>query len=98
MGLLCLTLWPEPAHAQSPELLEPYKRSWQLYAQGRYQEAIPFAKTAVRLSEREFGPDHRNTAGVVRHLALLYDVQGNYAAAAPAAPAADKTDGGEGDE
>ena len=64
-GLLCLTLWPAPAHAQSPELLDTYNRFSELDAEGRYHEAIPFAEKAVALVEREFGPDdpkHRHPA------------------------------------
>ena len=82
-GLLCLTLWPAPAHAQSPELLDAYNRFSELDAEGRYHEAIPFAEKAVALVEREFGPDDPNTATLLNNLAELYRVQGKYAEAEP---------------
>ena len=71
-GMLCLALWPTPAQAQIQELDDAYNRYSELYAEGRYQAAIPFAEIALRLGEREFGPDHPNTATFLNNLALLY--------------------------
>lgn len=53
-----LWLWPAITYAQSYELKSAYNRFGELYAQGRYQDALPFAKKALSLSELEFGPNH----------------------------------------
>ena len=83
-SLLCLlSLWPGAAHAQSPELLDALEQSDELYVEGRYQEALPFAEKALRLVEREFGPDHPNTATFLSNLAEVLQVQGQYAEAEP---------------
>ena len=52
-------------------------------AEGRYREAIPFAEKALRIGEREFGPDHLNTAIFLNNLAEIYRAQGRYAEAEP---------------
>jgi len=81
--LVALFLWPAAVFGQSPELMDAYDRSKELSAEGRYQEAIPFAKEALRLSEREFGPDDPTTGITLNNLAGLYDDQGRYAEAEP---------------
>ena len=68
---------------QSPELMDAYHRANELFDEGRYQEAIPFAKEALRLSEREFGPDDSTTGSTLNNLAFLYRAQGRYAEAEP---------------
>ncbi len=82
-GLLCLALWPGAAHGQSSALMDAYNRYSELYAQGRYDEALPFAKNALKLGEQEFGSDQRHTASFLNNLALLYQAQGRYAEAEP---------------
>ena len=82
-GLMCLVLWPGTTQGQSTELMEAHNKFSELYAQGRYQEALPFAEMAVRLGEDEFGPDHPVTATLLNNLALLYDDQGKYGEAEP---------------
>ena len=69
--LVALVLWPAAALGQSPELLQAYDRSSELYGQGRYQEAILYAQDALRLGERELGPDHPTTATLLNNLAWL---------------------------
>ena len=83
VGLMCLPLWPGLTHGQSAVVRDAYNRSLELRAEGRYQEAIPFAETAVRFGQEEFGPDHPNTATLLNDLAELYRVQGLYAEAEP---------------
>ncbi len=83
VGLVGLALWPAAAHEQSPALEEAYKGFVDLYAQGRYQEALPFAEEALRLSEREFGPDHPDVATRLNGLAEVYRAQGRYTEAEP---------------
>ena len=69
--LVALFLWPAAVFGQSPELMDAYNRVGELYAEGRYQEAIPFAKEALHLSEREFNPDHPVVAVSLNIFALI---------------------------
>ena len=80
-GLLWLALWPAAARGQSPELQEAYDSSMALYAKDYYEEALPFAKKALRLGRQEFGLDHPTTATLRNNLAALYEAQGAYAEA-----------------
>ena len=83
VGFLGLGLWlaPGATFGQSRELNEAFNRTVTLYGQGRYQEALPHAKKAVRLGEQEFGANHRTNAVLLSYLALLYGTQGRYAEA-----------------
>ncbi len=80
---VALFLWPAAVFGQSPELMDAYNRANELSGEGSYQEAIPFAEEAQRLSEREFDPNDPTTATTLNNLALLYDDQGRYAEAEP---------------
>ena len=57
--ILCflVALWPGLALAQSSTLLEAYFQYEALNAQSRYAEAETFARKALELSRKEFGPD-----------------------------------------
>ena len=70
--LVALFLWPAAVFGQSPELMDALDRMTELYAEGRYQEAIPFAEKGLNLSEREFGPDHLTTAIMLGWLGYVY--------------------------
>ena len=72
-----------PAHAQSAELMNANRQFQTLYQQGRYREAEVFARKALELGEREFGPDHENMAVLLSNLATLYKDQGRYVDAEP---------------
>ncbi len=76
VALLCLALWPGTTHGQSSALLDAFNRYKELNALGRYEEALPFAEQALKLSEQEFGPDHPITADLLDNLAGLYHDQG----------------------
>ena len=87
-GLLGLALWPGAAQGQSPELQEAYDRFSVWYEKDYYEEALPFAEEAIRLSHEEFGPDHPITttllvdlAGYFDDRAALYQAQGRFAEA-----------------
>ena len=67
-----------PVHGQSAELVNADRQSLALYKQGRYGEAEVFARKALKLYEREFGPLHKKTATALDNLAFLYEVQGRY--------------------
>ena len=83
--ILCflVALWPGLALAQSAALMEASKQYKALYEKGRYGEAERFARKALELSQREFGPDHPTTATFLNNLAALHQVQGRYAEAEP---------------
>ena len=81
--LVALFLWPAAVFGQSPELMDAYNRANELSAEGRYREAIPFAKEALRISEHEFGPDDLTTSSTLNNLAGLYNAQSRYAEAEP---------------
>ena len=81
--ILLLVLWPGLALAQSAAWKDAYKRYKALNSQGRYAEAQPFARKALQLVEKKFGPNHRKTGIYLNNLAKLYVNQGRYAEAEP---------------
>jgi tetratricopeptide (TPR) repeat protein len=88
--ILCLAtifFWsaydPDGASGQSSELMEAYNSYNTLYQQGRYSDAEPYAREALRLGTEEFGPDDPTTAVFLNNLAALYYDQGRYAEAEP---------------
>ncbi len=88
--ILCLAtifFWaahdPDMASGQSSELMEAYNSYNALYQQGRYSEAEPYAKEALRLGTEEFGPNDPTTATLLNSLAALYRDQGRYGEAEP---------------
>jgi tetratricopeptide (TPR) repeat protein len=74
---------PDMTSGESSELMEAYNGYNILYQQGRYSEAEPYAKEALKLVTEEFGPNDPNTAALLDNLALLYQAQGHYAEAEP---------------
>jgi Tfp pilus assembly protein PilF len=74
---------PAMTSGESSELMEAYNSYNTLYQQGRYSEAEPYAKEALKLVTVEFGPNDPNTAALLDNLALLYQAQGHYAEAEP---------------
>ena len=64
--LIGLCVWPVGLRAQSAALMETYQQGGALFQAGRYDEALPFWKKALKLGQREFGPEHpsnRRAAG-----------------------------------
>ena len=81
--MLCLVVWTDTTHGQSSTLMGAYNRYSELFAQGRYQEALPIAQQALKLAEQEFGSNDPSTAAILNDLAGLYEAQGMYAEAEP---------------
>jgi CHAT domain-containing protein len=50
----------------------------ELYQQGRYQEAIPFAQRSLAIREKAAGPEHPGTAQSLNNLAEIYLATGAY--------------------
>jgi CHAT domain-containing protein/Tfp pilus assembly protein PilF len=75
-----------PAHNLDDEKLEKAKQLNQqvlnLIQQGKYDEAIPVAKTSLAILEKILGNKHPNVATIINNLASLYDFKGDYAQAA----------------
>ena len=82
-GLLCMALWPATVLAQSDPLRDAFNQFNALYEQGRYDEAEPFTRKAVKLGIEKFGPHYPTTAVFINDLALLYHAQRKYAEAEP---------------
>jgi CHAT domain-containing protein/Tfp pilus assembly protein PilF len=55
----------------------------QLYAQGKYAEALALSERALTLREKALGPDHPDVATSLHNLALLHRVKGDYGRAEP---------------
>ena len=62
----CQTHDPDMASGQSSEIKEAYNTYKTLYQQGRYSEAEPYAKEALKLGTEELGPNDPTTADL-RH-------------------------------
>ncbi len=77
------TFDPATTSGESSELTEVYNSYHTLYQQGRYSEAEPYAKEALRLGTEEFGPNDPTTAALLDNLALLYQAQSHFAEAEP---------------
>ena len=71
-----LPLVATAAFGQSLELRTAHRRVAELFEQGRYDHAVPFAEETVRLSEQEFGAEHPTTATLIDNLARLHRLQG----------------------
>ena len=56
---------PDMTSGESSELMEAYNSYNSLYQQGRYSEAEPYAKEALKLVTEEFGPNDLNTAALL---------------------------------
>ncbi len=82
-AVFCVVIVSGAAWGQSSELDEAYNSYNALSQQGRYSEAEPYAKEALRLGTEEFGADHPTTATLLNNLAFLYHNLGHYAEAEP---------------
>ncbi len=81
--LAVLWLWPASLHAQSEALKEAAIKGGEFAEEGRYEEAIPFLRKAIELSEAELGRNNVTTAKAILVLAKVYYKQGNYTETEP---------------
>src|SRR5262245_45216642 len=72
-----------PATAQRDEAAALTEKVTELYRAGKFSEAIPLARRALALLEKQLGPDHPDVAQLLNNLAELYRNQGRYADAEP---------------
>jgi TonB family protein len=65
----------------SPELTEASRLSQQvvlLYGQGKFNEALPLARRALEIREKQLGPEHELVAVALKNLASLYLARKQY--------------------
>jgi len=83
----CVFFLPSMAYlsqaAAKSKVDDLYKKYNQLYTQGRYQEAIKYAKELIPAGEEAFGKNHPTVGVFLNNLALLYKSLGDYAKAEP---------------
>ena len=82
VGLVCLVFWPAHAPAQGGEWKSYMARGVGAYEQGNYPEAEKQLAAALREAEG-FAPQDPRLAQSLNNLALIYEVQGQYAKAEP---------------
>lgn len=70
--ITAMCLQSAPVSAQSAELRAIHGRVMQLYAGGRFEEAIVVAEQAVEVGTAEFGTEHPSTAALMSNLADLH--------------------------
>ncbi|HDD35667.1 MAG TPA: tetratricopeptide repeat protein, partial [Candidatus Desulfofervidus auxilii] len=82
MWLVLLGLIIPFAYAQSlDEAKKLNQEVVRFYHQGRYKEAVPFAKRTLEICKSLFGKENPNTATSYNNLALLYKKLGDYSKA-----------------
>ncbi|MEM8546026.1 MAG: tetratricopeptide repeat protein, partial [Cyanobacteria bacterium P01_H01_bin.119] len=68
----------------SPDLAQSLDCLARIYEkQGRYREALPLYRKALKIREQQLGTDHRDVATSLNNLAGLYKAQGRYGEAEP---------------
>src|ERR1051325_4289956 len=86
VAVVSALLWSGTAGAQQSDLRRAEtlsRQAIQLHRDGRYGEAIPFAKEALAIQERVLGIEHPDVAMSLNTLAVLYKNEGHYAEAEP---------------
>jgi tetratricopeptide (TPR) repeat protein len=72
-----------PSFARQDEAAVLEQKVTELFAAGRFREAVPLAQRVLAINERRFGPDHPIVANSLYNLAMLYVNAGSYADAEP---------------
>jgi tetratricopeptide (TPR) repeat protein len=82
-ALIC-TEWMKQERMTFPEAARLLNEiGWYLRERGRYREAEPLLREALRISELEQGEQHQQTARAAATLGWLYSAQGRYIEAEP---------------
>ena len=71
------------AGSELKEARQLTKRAVDLWRQGQYDAAMPFAERALRINGKALGPDHPLVAASLNNLAKVYEAKGYYARAEP---------------
>ena len=78
VGLAASAMAQPAPHGTQQEAYELNAQVNQLYAQGRYDDAIPLAKRALEIYRKVLGEEHPSTAISFDNLAGLYQAKGDY--------------------
>ena len=70
-----------PAFAQVDQRQDLFQKTYELYGQRKYREAIPLAQQLVELDQKDLGSEDPETATALNNLAELYRLAGDYAKA-----------------
>src|SRR5207253_2611737 len=71
------------AAQDNDDIREKSRQLEQLRSAGKFQEAVPIAEEVLKYCEKNYGPDHPETADSLSDLAYLYGGLGDYAKALP---------------
>jgi tetratricopeptide (TPR) repeat protein len=74
---------PVLTHGRADESKDLFQKVIELYRQGKYHEAIPFAQRLLELDRQELGNEDVETATALNNLAELYRLSGDYTKAEP---------------
>jgi hypothetical protein len=72
MLIIFLSIGVWTSLGKADELGEAFNQYKSLNAQGKYQEALPFAKESVRIGIDTFGEENKTTAILLKELGILY--------------------------
>ncbi|MGD0940081.1 MAG: tetratricopeptide repeat protein [Terracidiphilus sp.] len=81
--ILCAALFALRAPAQGSHWDNLNSQVVQLFLNGKYDEAAPLAKEALKVAEADFGPKDARAAVSLTNIALLSDAQKQYDGAEP---------------
>ena len=90
--LYLLFFLPSVGHSQT--LLELNKKFIELFQQGKYEEAIPYAEKAFAMAKKELSENHPDYITNLENLGWVYLTAGYYAKAVPAYTELAKIKGG----
>ena len=83
ISLLVWILACSASLAQTDELKTLNERIYRLFAEGKYQEAVPLAEKSLEIARRVHGSEDPNTASSLNYLGELYWELSEYAKAEP---------------
>ncbi|WP_293101387.1 tetratricopeptide repeat protein [Moorena sp. SIO3I6] len=83
MGQTTIAQQQESAQAQLTKAEQLSQQAWVLKEQGKYSEAIPLAREALRIRQQVLGEEHADVAESLNNLGLLYKSMGRYQQAEP---------------
>ena len=82
-AMLCLTTGQAHSRGAGIEWETLNQEVMERYRAGQYGRAVMIAEAALKVAEKNVGPNHPDVATSLNNLALLYRTQGDYAKAEP---------------
>ncbi|NET82123.1 MAG: tetratricopeptide repeat protein [Moorea sp. SIO1F2] len=83
VGQTTIAQQQESAQAQLTKAKQLNQQVIELYKQGKYSEAIPLAREALKIRQQVLGEEHLDVATSLNNLGLLYYSMGRYQQAEP---------------